>query len=76
MLGERARAMHEWRTSITAHLPPDTDLDTWGPVGEVLSLWLNTADTRPSGPQRLIRRLEGGRVHDGGEDPHPPGPVE
>ncbi|MEV0594443.1 hypothetical protein [Nonomuraea cavernae] len=30
MLRERARAMHEWRASVTSHLPADTDLDTWG----------------------------------------------
>ena len=38
MLRTRARTLQEWRSSITGHLPPDVDLDTWGPVGEVLSL--------------------------------------
>ncbi|MCP2316887.1 DNA-binding transcriptional regulator, PadR family [Nocardia amikacinitolerans] len=60
MLRERSRAMRDWRTSITAHLPADTDLDTWGPVGEVLSLWLTTADTGAQWTDRLIRRLEEG----------------
>jgi DNA-binding PadR family transcriptional regulator len=68
MLRERARAMHQWRTGITAHLPPDTDLDTWGPVGEVLLLWLTTADTGAGWTHRLIRRLEDGAFTMAGED--------
>ncbi|GGO68458.1 PadR family transcriptional regulator [Nonomuraea cavernae] len=71
MLRERARAMHEWRTSITSQLPADTDLDTWGPVGEVLSLWLTTADARAQWTHRLIRRLEEGAFTMAGEDPAP-----
>jgi DNA-binding PadR family transcriptional regulator len=76
MLRERADAMHQWRTSITAHLPPDTDLDTWGPVGEVLSLWLTNADTHAQWTHRLIRRLEEGAFTMAGEDPAPVQPTE
>ena len=71
MLRERAHAMHEWRASITAHLPADADLDAWGPVGEVLALWLNTADTGAQWTQRLIRRLEEGAFTMAGEQPAP-----
>jgi DNA-binding PadR family transcriptional regulator len=60
MLRTRARALAEWRSSITGHVPPDTDLDTWGPVGEVLFLWLSTADSHARWTDRLIRRLEAG----------------
>ena len=67
----RARAMEEWRSSITAHLPPDTDLDTWGPVGEVLSLWLSTADSHARWTDRLIRRLEEGAFAMAAEEPRP-----
>ncbi|MEV4018292.1 hypothetical protein AB0J35_48135 [Nonomuraea angiospora] len=62
MLRERAHAMHEWRTSITSQLPADPDLDAWGPIGEVLSLWLTTADTGAQWTHRLIRRLEEGAM--------------
>ncbi|MEV0245228.1 PadR family transcriptional regulator [Nocardia sp. NPDC050712] len=60
LLRDRARELGEWRASITTNLPPDTDLETWGPVGEVLGLWLDTADSRTAWTQRLIARLEGG----------------
>ncbi|MFB4273994.1 PadR family transcriptional regulator [Nonomuraea sp. MTCD27] len=74
MLRERASAMREWRTSITSHLPAGTDLDTWGPVGEVLSLWLTTAETGARWTHRLIRRLEEGAFTMAGEDPAPTQP--
>ncbi|WP_024805959.1 PadR family transcriptional regulator [Nocardia sp. BMG51109] len=60
LLEERAGELDEWRASITTHLPPDTDLDTWGPVGEVIGLWLDTADSRAAWTRRLIGRLEDG----------------
>ena len=37
MLRQRARAMDQWRESIITHVPQGTDLDSWGPVGEVLT---------------------------------------
>jgi hypothetical protein len=60
LLRRRAAAMDEWRASVTAHLAPDTDLTTWGPVGEVIGFWLHTADSRAEWTRRLIRRLEQG----------------
>ena len=69
MLRERAQVMDEWRNSITAHLPSGTDLDTWGPVGEVLTLWLTTADFGATWTHRLISRLEEGAFTMAGETP-------
>lgn len=67
LLRQRAAAMVEWQASITAELPSGTDLDTWGPVGEVLGLWLHTADSRADWTKRLIRRLEEGAFTMAGE---------
>ena len=60
LLQQRAAAMHEWRDSVTSSIPPATDLSTWGPVGEVLRLWLDTAESRARWTHELIERLEGG----------------
>lgn len=70
LLGQRVQAMRQWQASITAQLPPGADLDTWGPVGEVLGLWLRTADDRVEWTDRLIRRLQGGafRMADDAQD--------
>ncbi|WP_280233241.1 PadR family transcriptional regulator [Nocardia cyriacigeorgica] len=67
LLRQRFQIMAEWRSSITAHLPPDTDLQTWGPVGEVIDLWLHTADTRAEWTAGLLRRLEHGAHRMAGE---------
>ena len=67
LLRIRADAMDAWQASITAHIPPGTDLDTWGPIGEVLRLWLHTAETRAEWTRRLIRRLEDGAFQMAGE---------
>jgi len=69
LLRDRARTMRDWRASITAQLPPETDLSTWGPVGEVLTLWLTTAETGVEWTDRLIRRLEEGAFTMAGEKP-------
>ncbi|MET0136574.1 MAG: PadR family transcriptional regulator, partial [Kibdelosporangium sp.] len=60
LLRRRAKVMDEWRASITADLPPGTDLDSWGPIGEVIGLWLHTAEGRADWTHRLIRRLAEG----------------
>ncbi|MBE1490477.1 PadR family transcriptional regulator [Plantactinospora soyae] len=68
LLRRRARAMDEWRASIATQLPPDTDLQTWGPVGEVVGLWLHTAESRAEWTHRLIGRLDSGAFRMAGED--------
>lgn len=68
LLRQRAQAMDQWRASVGAHLPADTELETWGPVGEVIGLWLHTAQSRADWTQRLIRRLEGGAFEMAGDD--------
>jgi hypothetical protein len=68
LLEQRAEAMTAWRASIVAHLPADTDLDSWGPVGAVIELWLHTAESRAEWTQRLMRRLEEGAFRMADED--------
>jgi DNA-binding PadR family transcriptional regulator len=69
LLQQRANAMDQWRASITSNLPADTDLETWGPVGEVLGLWIHTADSRTEWTHRLIQRLEHGAYRMADENP-------
>ena len=68
LLRRRSQVMDEWRASIAAHLPPDSDLETWGPVGEVIGLWLHTAESRAEWTHQLIRRLEEGAFRMAGEN--------
>jgi DNA-binding PadR family transcriptional regulator len=67
LLRQRAEVMDRWRASIAEYLPPDTDLESWGPVGEVIGLWLHTAESRAEWTHRLLRRLEEGAFRMAGE---------
>lgn len=60
LLQSRARSMEVWRESIVSHLPPGTRLESWGPVGEVIGLWLHTAESRLRWTEGLIERLKAG----------------
>ncbi|GIE99393.1 PadR family transcriptional regulator [Paractinoplanes rishiriensis] len=68
LLRQRASSMAQWRASITGQLPEGADLDAWGPVGEVVGLWLHTADSRAAWTNRLIDRLEAGAFTMDGEN--------
>lgn len=67
LLRRRAQAMDEWQAGIAAQLPPGTDLERWGPVGEVIGLWQHTASSRAEWTRRLIQRLEDGAFRMAGE---------
>jgi DNA-binding PadR family transcriptional regulator len=68
LLRTRAQVMADWRASITTHLPPAATLDSWGPVGEVIGLWLQTAKSRAEWTEGFIRRLEEGAYRMADED--------
>lgn len=69
LLRSRAEAMELWKQGIIHHLPPDTALETWGPVGEVIGLWLHTAESRLQWTKALIARLEAGAHRLKGDPP-------
>ncbi|MGW0179089.1 PadR family transcriptional regulator [Nocardia sp. NPDC003345] len=68
LLRRRAATMEEWEAGITAHLPPDADLATWGPVGDVIGLWLHTARSRSEWTRALLERVENGAYRMAGEE--------
>ena len=60
LLRQRAASMDAWHSSVTAHVPRGTNLEEWGPVGEVVTLWLHTAQSRADWTRQLLGRLERG----------------
>jgi DNA-binding PadR family transcriptional regulator len=60
LLRQRADSMDAWHSSVAAHVPRGTNLEQWGPVGEVVTLWLHTAQSRADWTRQLIARLERG----------------
>ncbi|MFI6497668.1 PadR family transcriptional regulator [Nonomuraea typhae] len=60
LLGRRVRGLEEWRSAVTAQWTPGTDAEAWGAVGEVLGMWVHTADTGAQWTRGLIDRLRRG----------------
>ncbi|PSK85973.1 DNA-binding PadR family transcriptional regulator [Murinocardiopsis flavida] len=68
LLRRRVRTMEDWRAAVTRDWTPGADGENWGLVGEVLGMWLHTADSRAEWARGLIARLEGGAYVMAGEE--------
>ncbi|MET7477117.1 PadR family transcriptional regulator [Streptomyces sp. NPDC005648] len=67
LLEERIRRIDEWRGSVTEHyLPPDGP-EQLGHIGEIMNLWVHTADAEAGWTRGLIERIEGGAYTFAGE---------
>ncbi|MFJ7152217.1 PadR family transcriptional regulator [Streptomyces sp. NPDC100445] len=67
LLRERVRRIGAWRASVTGHyLPPDGP-GGLGHIGEIMDLWVHTADSDVAWTQGLIARLEAGAYTFAGE---------
>ncbi|MFD4572917.1 PadR family transcriptional regulator [Streptomyces sp. NPDC058417] len=60
LLRERTRRIHEWRAAVTQHYVPEEGPEQLGHIGEIMNLWLHTADAEAAWAQGLIARIEGG----------------
>jgi DNA-binding PadR family transcriptional regulator len=68
LLKERVAALEGWRAAVTAHwMPSEATPDTWGHIGEVMELWVHSADSGAQWTRGLIERLEGGAYVMAGE---------
>ncbi|WBB58375.1 PadR family transcriptional regulator [Streptomyces sp. WMMC500] len=59
LLKERVAAMEEWRAQVLRHYSPQQDED-FGHIGEIMRLWLHTAEAGAEWTRALIGRLEAG----------------
>ncbi|MFJ3496058.1 PadR family transcriptional regulator [Streptomyces sp. NPDC086091] len=60
LLRERTRRIDEWRAAVTQHYVPEEGPEQLGHIGEIMNLWLHTADAEAAWAQGLIARIEGG----------------
>ncbi|MES4902636.1 MULTISPECIES: PadR family transcriptional regulator [unclassified Streptomyces] len=68
LLKERVATLEEWRATVTAHwMPPEAAPDAWGHIGEIMKLWVHSADSGAQWTRGLIERLEGGAYVMAGE---------
>ncbi|MDR3081980.1 MAG: PadR family transcriptional regulator, partial [Streptomyces sp.] len=59
LLQERVAAMRAWRASVLEHYAPQEGED-YGHIGEIMRLWLHTAEAGMEWTRGLIERLQGG----------------
>ncbi|MEU6609365.1 PadR family transcriptional regulator [Streptomyces shenzhenensis] len=67
LLTERIRRIEEWRASVTEHYVPEDGPGQYGHIGEIMNLWLHTADGEAEWTRGLIERIEAGAYTFAGE---------
>ncbi|MER6346152.1 PadR family transcriptional regulator [Streptomyces sp. NPDC001595] len=67
LLKERVRRIEEWRADVTEHYVPEEGPERLGHIGEIMHLWLHTADAEAAWTLGLIGRVEGGAYTFAGE---------
>ncbi|MGW3458467.1 PadR family transcriptional regulator [Streptomyces olivaceoviridis] len=67
LLRERIRRIGQWRTAVTEHYVPEDGPERLGHIGEIMNLWVHTADSDAAWTQGLIDRLEAGAYTFAGE---------
>ena len=60
LLKERIRRIEQWRAAVTEHYVPEGGTGQLGHIGEIMNLWLHTADAEAAWTRGLIGRIEGG----------------
>lgn len=67
LLKERIRRIEQWRSSVSEHYVPEDGPEQLGHIGEIMNLWIHTADAELEWIQGLIGRIEGGAYTFAGE---------
>ncbi|MBK3570211.1 MULTISPECIES: PadR family transcriptional regulator [unclassified Streptomyces] len=67
LLEERTRGIAAWRASVTEHYIPEDGPEQLGHIGEIMNLWIHTADAEAAWTQGLIDRIGGGAYTFAGE---------
>ncbi|MER5465215.1 PadR family transcriptional regulator [Streptomyces sp. NPDC002668] len=67
LLKERVRGLQEWRSSVTEYYTPEGGPESIGHIGEIMNMWVSSADSGAEWTQGLIRRIEGGAYTFAGE---------
>ncbi|QHC26182.1 PadR family transcriptional regulator [Streptomyces sp. GS7] len=67
LLGERVRALTEWRSTVTSYYTPEGGTGQLGHIGEIMNMWVHSADGGAEWTRELIARIEGGAYVFAGE---------
>ncbi|MBT2897812.1 PadR family transcriptional regulator [Streptomyces sp. McG3] len=67
LLKERIEAIEGWRGSVTEYYTPEDGPESLGHIGEIMNLWVHSADSGAEWTRGLIARIEGGAYTFAGE---------
>ncbi|MFF6891998.1 PadR family transcriptional regulator [Streptomyces microflavus] len=67
LLKERVEGMKEWRDSVTEYYTPEEGPESLGHIGEIMNLWVHSAEAGAEWTRGLIERIEGGAYTFAGE---------
>ncbi|MEU2899362.1 PadR family transcriptional regulator [Streptomyces sp. NPDC088106] len=67
LLERRMRAIGEWRKAVTEYYTPEEGPGQLGHIGEIMDLWVHSADTGADWTRGLIERIRGGAYTFAGE---------
>ncbi|WP_327354351.1 PadR family transcriptional regulator [Streptomyces sp. NBC_01304] len=67
LLKQRIEGIEAWRKSVTEYYTPEDGPEQLGHIGEIMHLWVHTADAGAEWTRGLIARIEGGAYSFEGE---------
>ncbi|MFG2139092.1 PadR family transcriptional regulator [Streptomyces sp. NPDC048650] len=67
LLEERVRGLEEWRSTVTEYYTPEEGPGRLGHIGEIMNMWVCSADSGAEWTRGLIERIEGGAYVFAGE---------
>ncbi|MCH0571192.1 PadR family transcriptional regulator [Streptomyces sp. MUM 136J] len=67
LLQERLRRLAEWRDTVTEHYVPEGGPERLGHIGEIMNMWVHTADGEAAWTRGLVDRIEDGAYTFAGE---------
>ncbi|MET8677232.1 PadR family transcriptional regulator [Streptomyces sp. NPDC004647] len=67
LLKERVRGLQQWRSAVTEFYTPEEGPESLGHIGEIMNMWVYSADTGAEWTSGLIERIERGAYTFAGE---------
>ncbi|MFE7791249.1 PadR family transcriptional regulator [Streptomyces sp. NPDC057460] len=67
LLRERVAGLAAWRASVTEYYTPEDGPESLGHIGEIMNMWVHSADAGAEWTRELISRIEGGAYTFAGE---------
>ncbi|MGW3659292.1 PadR family transcriptional regulator [Streptomyces sp. NPDC005151] len=67
LLKERVAGLAAWRASVTEYYTPQDGPESLGHIGEIMNMWVHSADAGAEWTRGLIERIEGGAYTFAGE---------